>query len=393
MLAACTGVIGVASWYGCAIYDPSLLVAADAGDDGDDGGVAEAGEEAEAAPNPCPELTPPPPPTVEDPSDAGDQSFVAALHTINVGLDPDAGPALLGYDLDHVYTCCDGGPESCKPIVTGAQHCDTAEGRDNSGGLLLASLAGLDSQQFNANTISQRLQQGVYSILVQILHYNGTANDKKVTAAIYGSGGIYGADGGPALAQWNGQDPWTVDSDFVLSGDGGAGSPILPSHFDPNAYVSGGVLVMAVDFPLSLGASGTGSLTVSLTGAHITASVAPAGGGAYAFTNGQIAGRWATSQLLSALQSLNIGPNPVCRGTSIYNQVKQLICQAADVTGDPTLDNKGATCDALSIGFGFTADPALLGAVTPPSTKLSPCGGGGDAGDGGAPEAAPDNCP
>jgi hypothetical protein len=52
---------------------------------------------------------------------------------------------------------------------------------------------------------------------------------------------------------------------------------------------------------------------------------------------------------------------------------------------DPTKDKTGATCDALSVGFAFTADPALMGEVVALTTKPSVCDGGDD-------DAAPDNC-
>jgi uncharacterized membrane protein YjfL (UPF0719 family) len=372
---------GAVIFYGCSVYDSSLLLpAADSGL-GQDAFVTDAGPDAhdagkEAAPNPCPDLAPPDKPAADDPSGSPDQSFVVAVHTIDVGFGEDAGTSdLLGYDLDQVYTCCEGGVESCKAAVTGYTHCDDPAGRDNAGGHLLGTLAGLDSTQFNTSTISQRLQNGTYSILLQVLHYNGQANDTQVTAALYASDGVE-SDAG---ALWNGTDQWTVDDAFVVTPDA---APLIPNHFDGNAYVANGTLVMHVDFPISLGTSATSTFTIALTSGVITGQVVPAGNGAFGLTNGNIAGRWNVSQLLSALQTIYIFSTPLCPGSSSYSFIKTQICQAADIMTDHTLDLSGATCDALSLGIGFTADPAQLGDVVPTAVKPLLCPG----------DAAPDDC-
>ncbi len=390
-LLTATGLVGLAAWVGCGIYEPSLLlpgtpetgpdVVVEAGGPDADGAVA-----VDAGPSACPEVFPPAAPTADDPSDASDQTFVIALHTLDLGLDFDGGtPPPIGYDLDLVYTCCDGGAESCKAASTGATHCDETSGRDNSGELLLASLASLDSAQFNDTTITARLQEGFYSILIQVLHYNGQPNDSQVTAAMYASDGIQPVGDSAPPAKWDGTDEWTLDNAFVVSPDA---SPPLPNHFDGNAYVAGGMLVMHVNFPISLGTSGTGSLSISLTSGVVTGTIVP-GAGTYHLTNGVIAGRWNISDLLGALQSLDLTfggtSQALCRGTATYSFIKQQICAHADIMTDPTADKTGATCDALSVGFSFTADPALMGEVVSPGIKSSVCGDGGD-------DAAPDDC-
>ena len=377
-LGASLGILGVATWYGCAIYGPSLLLPAAGDDGGGDAEPAEAGDagDGEAA-SPCPEVFPPSPPAADDPSGSSDQTFVAALHTLDLGIRTDGGaPPLYGYDLDHVFTCCMGAPESCKPPVTGSQHCDEDGGRDNSGGQLIGDFALLDPAQFNSTTISQRLETGAYSLLLQVLHYDGKPNDTQVTAALYASEGIEAqGDAAPPMAKWDGTDVWAVDDLFVLNGPDA--SPVLPNHFDAHAYVTNGVLVMHVNFPISLGTTSTGVVTLDLTGGVLTGRVVPVGDGTYRVEGGQVAGRWAASSVLGALDSLTFGGQPVCRGTQTYASVKQQICAAADITADPGSDNRGAPCDALSIGFGFTADPALMGDVVSQPARTSPCGDGG----------------
>jgi hypothetical protein len=372
------GIVGLATWVGCSIYNPSLLLPAET--EGGDDVVVEAPVTTDAgpdtAPAPCAEVFPPTKPAADDPSDAGNQTFVVALHTLDLGIRTDGGtPPLFGFDLDNVFTCCDGGASSCTPPVLGS-HCDENGGRDNSGGQLIASLALLDPTVFNSTTISERLQDGVYSLIVQVSDYNGQANDTQIVAGLYASDGQQpDADGGIPLAKWDGTDVWTIDDQFVLNG--ADASPILPNHFDAHAYVANGTMVMQVNFPLSLGTSATGAITIALTGGVITATVVPVPGGGYRLENGQVAGRWNASSVLTAAQSLTLAGSPICPGTTLYSNVKQQICAAADIATDPTEDNKGMTCDALSVAFGYTADPALMGAVISGGTKAATCGDAG----------------
>jgi len=373
-----TGIVGLATWVGCSIYSPSLLLSG-ATESGADV-VVEATMATDAGPDvpvsACPEVFPPTKPAADDPSDAGNQTFVVALHTLDLGIRTDGGAApLFGYDLDSVFTCCDGGPSSCKPPVIGS-HCDEDGGRDNSGGQLISSLALLDPSQFNATTISQRLQDGVYSLIVQVSDYNGQLNDTQVVAGLYASDGLQpDVDGAVPVAKWDGSDVWTIDDQFVLNG--ADASPIVPNHYDAHAYVAGGVMVMQINFPLSLGTSATGAITISLTGGVITADVVPIPGGGFRAENGQVAGRWNASSVLTAAQSLTLGGAPICPGSSLYANVKQQICAAADIATDPSSDNQGMPCDALSIGFGFTADPALMGEVVSNGAKQGTCGDAG----------------
>jgi hypothetical protein len=372
--------VGAVAWYGCSVYSSSLLLpAADSGAL-QDVSIVDAGTDArdaskEAAPNPCPDFEPPAAPSADDPSNDGGQGFVVAVHTIDFGF--DAGMAsTIGYDLDSIYTCCDGGAESCKGAASPATaHCDDVSGRDNSGGTLLASLSLVDPSQFTTATISQRLQDGTYSILLQVTDYNGTPNDTQVTAALYGSDGVENDAG----AFWMGSDQWTIDESFVVNPNT---TPLVPTDFDTNAYVADDTLVMHVTFPISLGTSATNTFTITLTAGVITGQLVSAGNGTWSLTGGNIAGRWNVSQLLSSLQTVNLSGTPICPGSPTYTFVKQQICKYADIMTDPSSDNTGATCDALSLGIGFTADPALLGSVQPTAIKTSLCSG----------DAGPDDC-
>jgi hypothetical protein len=329
---------------------------------------------------PCTEVFPPPKPAADDPSDAGNQTVVVALHTIDLGFDDDAGtPPIYGYNLDRVYTDCQGGAESCVAASAGATHPDELGGRDNYGGLLLSKLASFDPGQFSSTSVSERMQAGTYSLLLQIAGYNGTANDTQVTATLYTSDGIQAVgDASPMPTKWDGTDVWTLDVGSVLLADA---SPPVGAFSDVAAYVSSGTLVAHVNFPISLGTSAASGITVGLTGGVVTGTVVPVGNGMYRLTGGLIAGRWNVTEMLGTLQNLSIAGSPLCQGSALYANIKTQVCQYADIMTNPTDDQTGKTCDALSLAFAFTADPANMGAVVSRPSQASPCEAG-----------TPDNC-
>jgi hypothetical protein len=373
----------VALAFGCAriLGFGDVPAPADAGDDASEGPDASQDAGADASDgNACALVRAPGPPSSDDPSDAGDQAFIVALHTLDLGLRVDGGPSpLLGYDVDGVDTCCQGAPESCRAAVSGSTHCDEDGGRDDQAEQLMLSISQVTSTKvIDQDVINQRIASGKESMLLQIEHYNGQPNDTAVTVAVYGSYGTApAADGGAAVPQWDGTDAWTLDSAFVAAGGMDAG-PIIPNQFDTHAYVSNGVLVAGVDIPLPFQLGGS---YLQLTGATIVARLAPSLG-SFRVADGQLSGRWAASSIFAWVQTVKnpLGPGYVCKGSSLYQSFKGLVCKALDVVSDPTQDRTGATCDALSMGLGFTAEPALAGPVI--SAGAPP----------GCPDGGPDDC-
>lgn len=369
---------GAALVFGCAriLGFGDVPSPADGGPDANEEPAADASADATPDAGACALFHVPPPPASDDPSDAGDQSFVVAVHTIDFGVEADGGPPpLLGLDLDGVDTCCQGGPESCKPAVAGSTHCDDPGGRDNQEGRLLGTVETVAPGSFDQNVIDQRFASGVESLLLQVSHYNGQPNDTQVTVAMFASHGLVpGPDGGAATAQWNGTDTWTVDPRFVVGGaDAGA---LVPTHFDTQAYVADGVLVGKMELPLPFPANG---VDIDLTSAIAMARIEPALG-SFRLAEGMLAGRWTAPSVLTWVQTIRTKFGYVCKGTSLYSNVKQTICASLDVVGDPTQDRTGATCDALSLAVGFTADPAQLG---PSATGANPLT---------CPDAGPGDC-
>jgi hypothetical protein len=373
---------GIAVWYGCSVYGPSLLLPADAGIDGGSGDDAPTPEGGEAGPGPCALFHPPPRPAADDPSSNQNVQIVLAVRTIDMGVRLDGGaPPVLGYDLDQVDTCCMAGPESCKPRASGAVHCDEEGGRDDSTAGLVYDLSVVSNGQFNQDEINSYLNQGFYGYLARVRQYNGQPNDTQVELSVYTSNGTLTPDGGKVLPQWKGNDVWSLDPGSVFSNDGGGG--VIPVYADVNAYVSGGMLVGSMDFPITLGGTGgTSEVTLHLSEGMLSGQLVPKGT-SYEFQNGLITGRSAVPDLLNEMQGFNdpINGGYLCQGTSTYETVKMLICQRADIALHITEDNTGALCDAVSVAIALTGYPARFGATVPKSGVPKGC-----------PDAALDDC-
>jgi hypothetical protein len=357
------------------VYDASLLLPA-----GPDAGPDAAPDAADAGEDGFSLAHWPPRPAKDDGTD--ELEGVIAVRTLSLE-DPDAGPPL-GYDLDGVQTCPD--PGSCKPLGN-KERCDGLLGRDNSGGSLIREI-GTFSPDFSTAKLNQRLSQGEYSALVRIVGYNGTANDTKVGIAFYVADGTddgsSSVDGGPTDAgvtppKWDGNDRWLVDSQSTLGGAGIVGTDCtaqiadcVPKYVDSNAYVADGMLVATLDIPLYFGVGG--GLNLDLSGGKLVARITRSGTG-FAL-DGQIVGRWPTSKLLPSLAPLNdpFGSGKLCGTNATYLNLKQLICAATDVMSDQAQDNKGSTCDSVSVAVAFTAAPAKMGRVALRPSVPQPCG-------------------
>ncbi len=355
---ASTAVVGAAAYASCAIYDSSLLLP-DAG--GDAPVVSDAGDGGST----CAHLLPPPRPAADDPSDA-DVTIINVIQYVDFGLDG----GVYGYDLDRTCTCPD--PESCVPSPTAKPHCDGEGGTDNAGGALIATFAAL-SPMFDPTGSNAVLQSGRGSLLVRVTNYNGKANDTSVHVDVFISNGTVPLDdaGNNPPPSHDGGDLWSVDPASVV----GTPPPYVASHEDTAAYVSEGVIVGTVDFPLGLGLLNPDFL--QLHGAYVTATVVQTPQG-LALHQGLISGRWDTRNLLTGLEAVKDPFDKtqyLCGTDPTYQALKVQICQAADITRLVQNDNTGAPCDAISLALSFTAEPALLGGVLAPNKPLpTPCG-------------------
>jgi hypothetical protein len=297
----------------------------------------------------------------------GDITIVNALETFSAEPDPDAGtPTVAGYDLDGVCTCPEA--ESCKTRPGVRTQCDEPGGIDNGGGALLTTVAALGDSNADANA---RLRSGDYGLLVRIRGYNGAADDSRVEVSVFMSNGADGIqDGGiPPRPRYDGNDSWTVDPRSLA---GGTGPPYVPNFVDPNAYVTGHVLVATLDFPMRLGPR----MTVELRGSVVTGTLVKDAAG-YHVSDGIIAGRVAARALLTSLAPIADPFVPggfLCGESRTYRDAKAKICETLDIVSDLKRDNTSAPCDALAISAHFTSSTAQLGSVFELPPPATPCG-------------------
>ncbi|MFI5042885.1 MAG: hypothetical protein ACHQNA_13745 [Acidimicrobiales bacterium] len=383
------GSIAASSWQ-CGIYGPDLLLAGDASMDVVPSSKVDGGRAFW-----------PGRPDADSPSTFQNYTAVATMTSIDlgVGLDgggpaPDAMAPLppLGWDLDNVVTCP--GPPSCVQ-ATGMERCDDEAGRDHTG-LLLFRLLG-PTAQTGVAAVNAAMLGGEYGLVVQVTGYNGQPNDTQVRVALYFSSGVLGTgdagDAGPILNH-DGNDRWTIDPRSLVgeptSGDcfGGA-SACQPNFSDEMAYVSDGVLVAQGlgEVPITFGGrANIGGAVMTLSQTVVVGTLVPTpisgNGQGWGIVNGSISGRWGSTKLLSNMATI---PDPtmdsgafLCGAASpAYQFLRNYICSLQDISTDPTSDNHGAPCDAISMSFGFTAQPAQLGAIAPIPATPAGCSQGG----------------
>ncbi len=376
--AACAG---FAAWQGCGIYTTSLLLP---GDGGKDTGLDEASLDSGDG---CQHVKWPARPLMDDPG-GGNFAFWNALDSVDFGVRDGGKSPVMGFDLDNVCTCqgTPPGPESCKLGSTAKVHCDDPGGIDNQGEQLIVAFSNY-SGFFDQAFINDRIANGYYGAMIHIRAYNGLANDTQVEVSVYTSNGTVGVEKGfPSVPNHDGTDIWTLDPNSLLGGfipDGG--EPIPNGAVDPNAYVSGGILVASLDVPLAVGAgNGEGTVTIDLNNSVVVGKLVP-DKGSFRVDNGLISGRWNARKMLTGLKALYDPLDKtqhLCGTDPVYLGLKQIICKYPDVTGNLQQDGKNAPCDSISIGFMYSSSPAKIGQTFAHPDGGLPCGAQWD-----------DNCP
>jgi hypothetical protein len=194
--------------------------------------------------------------------------------------------------------------------------------------------------------------------------WTGEPTDPKVRFSVFTSAGW--PDG--ASPSWDGEDAWPIDGTSVAP-DGTVDEPLF---FDDNAYVAGGVLVASLpQSGLVLVTSSGTRLVLPLVAGFIRARLVEEGG-RHAVRDGVFAARIRTEAIFDALDGFRDGDGePLCTTDPFFELARETICESADIfagTGTPI-----SPCDALSVGIGFTADPARLGAVRDLTEDLPGC--------------------
>lgn len=299
--------------------------------------------------------------------------LVFAIDALYVGLPPNPGNATVGYDLDNVCTCP--GPASCNaaPKKTNtANNCDGENGVDNSGAELIQTITLAAGSDGNPNAA---ISEGRSGLLIQLAGYNGTPDDDDLQLTFFATSGTeLDGEGKRIPPVHDGNDSWTVRRDSLFGGNGD-GPNYIGANRDDHAYVANGTLVAHVDFPLSFG-----NIDAILKETVITARIEGTGASTK-LLDGRFVGRWRSSDLLTALDSV---PDPlvpgggVCGSSALYQQLKGEICAAVDLRGTASEDSQQPllNCDALGMVMSFTAGTAKLGTPSDRTPPVHFCGAG-----------------
>jgi len=313
----------------------------------------------------CAHAVPPAKPNHDNPG-KNLNGLVAAFSYFSLeGKDPKGNPITLGFDLDNLCTCP--GASSCKPVSTGVTPpCDDpGTGRDNAVQGLLAQLK--NYLPFNDQVFNASLRAGLFSQLIRIDNYNGTADDPDVDVAYLNGLALATSAGGPSYPTFQGQDSWLVER----SSNG------LPPYL-VKGYVAGGVLVakyvqnaskdgLRLVWTLPTPEGGLGPrLPISLTEATLTAKISLDQNGGLSLFDGRMGAKLTSSSALEIPRAFG-----QCSGPG-FDSARRQFCALAD------LPNKDGLCDSLSFSMAFLAVPAKVGGEmdVPP---LSACGDAGPA--------------
>ena len=288
-----------------------------------------------------------------------------AFDTFDLGIQAADGGVrnIAGLNLDsQCTTSLD--TSSCIPLAPESPPIDRASppGADNVGSDLL-SIVG-SSSPFAPEALMASLRQGKFGAVIALDFYNGEADDPSVKVNFYPALAVNN-HGTPTFTQ---TDRWITDHKYDKGGS--------TSDFHAVGYVSNNRLVIKLDGS-SLGAVNgvefyaplQGSkLSLHLTNVLLTATIGKDSGGNYRLTDGVVAGRWATSEMLAGLGGLDdTDGHGVCDpqegGTDYSGIVKTAVCQGADlatnvsddVNAQAAADGKQkVACDAISVGARFT---------------------------------------
>jgi hypothetical protein len=145
----------------------------------------------------------------------------------------------------------------------------------------------------------------------------------------------------------------------------------------PNTYVSSGTLVTSPSIGtlhIPLGISGF-LLPLTIQKAVVTMQISGVGSTATG-QNGVIAGILDTEELILEFKKIAGGFDPSLCSSNTFESIAMQIRQASDIMKDGSNGDPSKTCDAISIGLGFSAQAVVLGGVAPPNPPPpDPCAG------------------
>jgi hypothetical protein len=370
--------------------DASEAAADRAGDQTPADVYADAAKDAEAEPpvvdpracDTCKDMSlvrPPCPPTVPDPASPPDP-LVLAVRSMRLGMNNKNTEDWkdLGIDFDCIATPASGSPAPCARVqgTPSATVEDGHAGRDNSFGRNIGGLVCLlESWNLLKNveeTGNADLESGSAGLLLIVEGFGGGRDDPLVRVGIVQSDGTRDAAGAnQTKALWDGNDLWSrVKTGLDANGN--------PTYFDDAAYVTGGVVVAHLPdgLPIRFETS-SGTLEMLLNKSVLMFTLSADNQKA---TEGVVAGVWHTQGAMSAFDSY-AAQSGICPSNPNYKVAREALSKSSDIRLDlkpmPALE-----CNAMSLGLGFTAQRAKLGAIVEaPPKKPDLCGdAGADAG-------------
>ena len=263
--------------------------------------------------------------------------------------------ARYGYDLDGVIT----NSLDTASCIGGAVVSDGELGEDNVFAKHLMTSVGEALSRYDVQSSARTsLRAGNKVPMIHLEGWNGKADDALVTVWAAVSADFSSTAGDAPV--WDGTDVFYPRDESFVEGD-----LDQPLAVDTAAYVAGNVLVANINdatfqFAWFEGLPEIGVLIRDLT---ITGTIEEDG----TLSDVIFAGRWRTADVLQAFAAAGF-----CQGTLDYNAIVLVGEQFADVRADSRSDNMGATCDAVSLGVGFTGEPLELGSESHDSGQPTP---------------------
>ena len=291
-------------------------------------------------------------------------------------MDPNAWKDF-GFDLDGLdTTTCDStlATHTCrrKSGAPTSVLSDGPGGIDNNFGAHFMQLMKSLKTDFESG-LNDDLRAGRRGIVLRIDDVPvDVGDDATAPGALYLAGRFGDGSSAPSFTAG---DRWPI-LDTSLKDGASLEAPIVTF---PDGYVVRGVWVSG---PPRLGTMlldvGSGDVPLVLPIDDAIVSVRLADG-----ADGTIAGAMSQENLAERLRPTLV-PFDVCPGTATYDQTIEQFAESADlVLGAPHLQDVEATCNAISIGLGFTMIPTGVPTrVVAPGTLVSTCPS--DAGDAGA---------
>jgi hypothetical protein len=305
------------------------------------------------------------------------QLFLGDLDPTTMQPNPDAWQDF-GYNLDGKDTTASS-TDVCT-LVLGAPakvQVDGPNGIDNSFGLnVVPIIVGLDSTASTA--INTSINEGQFTVMTDVTGFDDSAGNTTSATGLTGvilAGADIADSGAPT---WMPSFNWPVRPELLMCNPNCAANanPVQEANVQlAGAYQLDGTFVSGAPTQIQLALNLAGqTIQITVDSALITFQPDTPGH----VKNGMIAGVIETSALLNSIRNVigYLGGGSFCSGAALAN-IENEIAQKSDivVNGNTVSNEPGTTCNAISVGLGFTADEiAQPTEVAPPSTSgTNPC--------------------